>query len=89
MLGNLMNQNQVLLQEIGVSDMKIDALVEKCLTKGAWGAKITGAGGGGSIIVLIPPNEDSLKILFHGVDKNMWGAESIPVKVDYNGVLVA
>jgi mevalonate kinase len=89
MLGNLMNQNQVLLQEIGVSDMKTDALVEKCLIKGAWGAKLTGAGGGGSIIVLIPPNEDSLRILFNRVDKNKWGAESIPVKVDYNGVLVA
>jgi mevalonate kinase len=89
MLGNLMNQNQVLLQEIGVSDKKIDGLVEKCLTKGAWGAKLTGAGGGGSIIVLIPPDEDSLKIFFHGVGKNMWGGESIPVRIDYNGVLVA
>jgi mevalonate kinase len=89
MLGNLMNQNQVLLQEIGVSDKKIDGLVEKCLTKGAWGAKLTGAGGGGSIIVLIPPDEDSLKIFFHGVGKNMWGGESIPVKIDYNGVLVS
>jgi len=88
-LGNLMNQNHVLLQEIGVSDKKIDGLVEKCLTKGAMGAKLTGAGGGGSIIALIPRNEDSLKIFFQGIGKTVRGGESIPVKVDYDGVLVA
>jgi len=79
----------VLLQEIGVSDKIIDELVDLCLTNGAWGAKLTGAGGGGSIIVLVPPNEDRLKLFFDGIGKNGWGCESIPVKVDYNGVLVA
>jgi mevalonate kinase len=89
MLGNLMSQNQVLLQEIGVSDKIIDELVDLCLSNGAWGAKLTGAGGGGSIIVLVPSNEDRLKILFEGFSKNGWGGESIPVKVDYNGVLIS
>jgi len=89
MLGNLMSQNQVLLQEIGVSDKIIDELVDLCLSNGAWGAKLTGAGGGGSIIVLVPSNEDRLKIFFEGISRTGWGAESIPVKVDYDGVLVS
>jgi mevalonate kinase len=89
MLGNLMSQNQVLLQEIGVSDKIIDELVDLCLSNGAWGAKLTGAGGGGSIIVLVPSNDDRFKIFFEGISKNGWGSESIPVKVDYNGVLVS
>ncbi|MGB6674924.1 MAG: mevalonate kinase [Candidatus Nitrosopolaris sp.] len=89
MLGNLMSQAHVLLQEIGVSDKVIDELVALCLTNGAWGAKLTGAGGGGSIIALVPPNEVRLKTFFDGIGKNGWGSESIPVKVDYDGVLVA
>jgi mevalonate kinase len=84
-----MSQNQVLLQEIGVSDKIIDELVDLCLSNGAWGAKLTGAGGGGSIIVLVPSNDDRFKIFFEGISKNGWGSESIPVKVDYNGVLVS
>lgn len=88
-LGNLMNQNHVLLQEIGVSDKKIDELVNMCLTKGAWGAKLTGAGGGGSIIVSIPPHDYGLKIFFDNFGKNGQGGQSIPVKVDFNGVLVS
>jgi mevalonate kinase len=88
-LGNLMNQNHVLLQEIGVSDKKIDELINMCLTKGAWGAKLTGAGGGGSIIVSFPPNNCELKVFFDSIGKSELGGQSIPVKVDFSGVLVA
>ncbi|HET7147672.1 MAG TPA: mevalonate kinase [Candidatus Nitrosopolaris sp.] len=88
MLGNLMSQNHVLLQEIGVSDKVIDELVGLCLTNGAWGAKLTGAGGGGSIVVLVPPNEDRLRVFLDGIGKNECVSESIPVKIDYNGVIV-
>lgn len=88
-LGSLMNQNHVLLQEIGVSDKKIDELVNICLTKGAWGAKLTGAGGGGSIIVSFPPNSYELKVFFDSLDKSELGGQSIPVEVDFSGVLVA
>jgi len=87
--GNLMYQNHVLLQEIGVSNKKIDELVNMCLTKGAWGAKLTGAGGGGSIIVSIPRHDYGLKIFFDSLGNDGLGGQSIPVKVDFNGVLVA
>jgi mevalonate kinase len=53
-LGQLMNENHTLLNELGVSNEIINDLVGFCIDKGASGAKVTGAGGGGSIVVLIP-----------------------------------
>jgi mevalonate kinase len=53
-LGTLMYQNHELLQKIGVSHPKLDHLVEVARRAGALGAKLTGAGGGGCVIVLSP-----------------------------------
>ncbi len=53
-LGFLMNRNQELLAEIGVSHPKLDRLVKVARAHGALGAKLTGAGGGGCIIALCP-----------------------------------
>ena len=53
-LGTLMYQNHELLRRIGVSHPKLDHLVEVAGQAGALGAKLTGAGGGGCIIVLSP-----------------------------------
>lgn len=65
-LGKLMNQNQLLLKELEVSTQRIDKLVEVSLKNGAYGAKLSGAGGGDCIIVLSdtakrPGIEDALK----------------------------
>ena len=51
-LGALMYQNHDLLQKIGVSHPRLDHLVQVARRTGALGAKLTGAGGGGCIIVL-------------------------------------
>lgn len=51
-LGALMYQNHDLLRKIGVSHPELDRLVEVARRSGALGAKLTGAGGGGCIIVL-------------------------------------
>ncbi|HEV2118558.1 MAG TPA: mevalonate kinase [Candidatus Bathyarchaeia archaeon] len=51
-LGSLMNRNHELLRQIGVSTLKLDRLVVTARKAGALGAKLTGAGGGGCIIVL-------------------------------------
>jgi mevalonate kinase len=51
-LGTLMYQNHELLRKIGVSHPKLDRLVGVARGAGALGAKLTGAGGGGCIIVL-------------------------------------
>ncbi len=52
--GKLMNNNQELLQSLGVSNYKLDKLVEICCKAGAYGAKISGAGGGDCIIAAVP-----------------------------------
>jgi mevalonate kinase len=51
-LGSLMSLNHELLQKIGVSHPKLDRLVSVAKRAGALGAKLTGAGGGGCVIVL-------------------------------------
>ena len=52
-LGGLMNANQVLLREIGVSLPEIEALARAALQTGARGAKLSGAGRGGNVIALV------------------------------------
>jgi D-glycero-alpha-D-manno-heptose-7-phosphate kinase len=41
----------------GISDEHIDELYEKALAAGAVGGKITGAGGGGFLILFVPPDK--------------------------------
>lgn len=58
-LGMLMNENQLLLERIGVSHEKADDLIDVARRAGALGAKITGAGGGGAIIALASSKAES------------------------------
>ena len=51
-LGRLMNLNQLVLEKIGVSCPECDCLIEAALSAGAFGAKVSGSGGGGIIIAL-------------------------------------
>jgi len=53
-VGELMNENHRLLQEIGVSSKELDLLVDMARKQGAFGAKLTGGGGGGCMIALTP-----------------------------------
>ncbi len=53
-LGDLMNINHGLLEAIGVSNKLLSNLVHSAREAGALGAKITGAGGGGCVIALVP-----------------------------------
>jgi mevalonate kinase len=55
-LGPLMNENQAVLRQIGVSSPELDHLVEAALAAGATGAKLSGAGRGGSVIALVSPS---------------------------------
>jgi mevalonate kinase len=55
-LGPLMNENQALLRQMGVSSPELDALVDVALSAGAQGAKLSGAGRGGSMIALVAPD---------------------------------
>jgi mevalonate kinase len=51
-LGSLMSMNHELLRKIGVSHPKLDRLVNVAKRTGALGAKLTGAGGGGCVVVV-------------------------------------
>jgi len=53
-LGAAMNANQCALRAWRLSTPSIDALCEAAVCAGAAGAKLTGAGGGGSVIALAP-----------------------------------
>jgi mevalonate kinase len=52
-IGELMDQNHSLLQEIGVSSPELDRLVEAAIAAGALGAKLSGGGRGGNMIALV------------------------------------
>jgi mevalonate kinase len=52
--GACMNRNQELLATIGASSTELEALVAAAIGSGAFGAKLTGAGGGGNAIALWP-----------------------------------
>ncbi len=51
-LGRLMNVNHGLLDALGVGTMELSTLVYAAREAGAFGAKITGAGGGGCMVAL-------------------------------------
>jgi mevalonate kinase len=54
-LGDLMNQNHRLLQEMTVSSPELDRLVLAAIQAGALGAKMSGGGRGGNMIALVTP----------------------------------
>ena len=54
-LGPLMDENHAYLQEIGVSSVELDRLVQAARQAGALGAKLSGGGRGGNMIALAAP----------------------------------
>ena len=61
-VGELMNDNHRLLQEIEVSHEKLDLLVDIARKQDAYGAKLTGGGGGGCMVALTPRKELQEKV---------------------------
>ena len=59
-LGELMNVCQGLLNGLGVSSWELEELIQIARENGALGAKLTGGGGGGSMIALCPDNADKV-----------------------------
>lgn len=57
-LGDLMNVCHGLLNALRVSSWEIEEMVQICREQGAIGAKLTGGGGGGSIIALAPEHPE-------------------------------
>jgi len=61
-VGELMNENHRLLQAIEVSSRELDLLVDIARKHGAFGAKLTGGGGGGCMTALTPTRELQEKV---------------------------
>jgi mevalonate kinase len=59
-LGELMNINHGLLDALGVSTPTLSRMIYQAREAGALGSKITGAGGGGSIIAYSPGKTDEV-----------------------------
>jgi mevalonate kinase len=84
-IGELMNENQIILRQIGVSHHKAQDIIDICSKAGAIGAKITGAGGGGAIIALAPGTRESTKI---ASKVKAAGYQSFEVEIDYKGLSI-
>lgn len=56
-LGRVFDANHAALQALGLSTAALDGLCERMRAAGAYGAKFTGAGGGGACIALHPEPE--------------------------------
>jgi len=65
-LGEIMQIAHEALSALGVSSAALDAMCSTALRHGALGAKLTGAGGGGCILVLPGPRPESLVTAFEG-----------------------
>jgi len=61
-IGMLMNQNHKCLQQLEVSHPKLEELVQIALENKAFGAKLTGGGGGGNMYALCKNTEHQKKV---------------------------
>ncbi len=59
-LGQIMNIGQGLLNALQVSSWELEELIQIARNNGALGAKLTGAGGGGSMIALCPDSSEDV-----------------------------
>lgn len=84
-IGELMNENQIILQQIGVSHHKAQKIIDLCSKAGAIGAKITGAGGGGAVIALAANKMESAKI---ASQVKAASYQSFEVEIDYKGLCI-
>ena len=83
-IGQLMTDNHKLLRKVGVSNREIEKIIGICLRCGALGAKITGAGGGGCILVLARP--ETIPALNAGLNGLNLCSEAIGIAKD--GIIV-
>lgn len=58
-LGAAMNRAHEILAGLGVSTTQLDALCAAARAAGAWGSKLTGAGGGGAVIAIAPRDREA------------------------------
>ncbi len=82
--GKHMNKNQEFLQQLGVSTKKLDNMIMAASDAGAYGAKLSGAGGGDCIVALVSKNKR--QVVLESIKKV--GGTVIDVEVNAEGVRV-
>lgn len=82
-IGRLMKENHKLLKQIGVTNKAIERIIKISDKAGVFGSKLTGAGGGGSVISLVPSDE---KKRIERIIKKQ-GYDVFPVRIDNNGLV--
>ncbi len=83
-VGNLMNVNQGYLEALGVSTKKLSAMIYSAKDAGAYGAKLSGAGGGDCMIALAP--EGKRKAVEEAIAQA--GGQIISIKTNAEGIRV-
>lgn len=83
-LGELMIQNQSLLNKLKVSVPMLDSLISASIKSGAYGAKLSGAGGGDCMIALA--DSKNVKNVEKAITKA--GGIILPVKTGVEGVRI-
>ena len=81
-LGAIINFYNSILSSFGLGTKITDRMIETCLEHGAYGAKITGAGGGGSIIAIAPLPK--IKIIID--ELNSLGFKTFSIELPKQGV---
>ena len=83
-VGQLMNKNQTYLCQLGVSSEKLDKMADSAVEAGAYGAKLSGAGGGDCMIAVAP--EDKKSGVIDAIKKS--GGQIIEINAGASGVRV-
>ena len=73
----LLKHHEILSNKLNVSTMQIDTMIEASMDAGAYGAKITGSGGGGCMFALTPEDPNPVCEAIRNV-----GGDAYVVKVD-------
>jgi galactokinase/mevalonate kinase-like predicted kinase len=71
-LGALMNENQSIVSSLGGSGEANDRLIRAARDAGAYGAKLAGAGGGGTILVLTDRLDHLARVLLAAGAESIW-----------------
>lgn len=80
--GQLMNENQNYLSQLGVSITKLDKMISAAISSGAYGAKLSGAGGGDCMIAIAPNSK--IELIKKAI-KNV-GGQIIEIQTNAEGV---
>lgn len=83
-LGKLMNKNQILLTTLNVSSVELDKLIKASNDNGAYGAKLSGAGGGDCMVAFTEP--DKKKYIIEAIKQT--GGTWMDVKTGALGVRI-